>query len=1332
VPLLTLPLTPKGQVDEQALARLEVIDSDLVERWKTQLQALPSIDEVAVVVQQQTNNPLPLHLSDLVPNWKTLIEKSDQQAQTKAETKQNTSASNKPAISHGEPLWQNENDPKTLAQALQRAAKDSPTKGIVYIQADGSVNTQSYEDLLKEAQRILAGLKRLGLKPQDKVIFQLERNQDFIPAFWGCILGGFVPVPMAIAPTYEQVNSSTNKLENAWQMLGKPIVLTTIKFAQAINFWSKVANLEHFQLATVDELLSYEPDQNWHNSQPDDLALLLLTSGSTGISKAVMQSHRALLSRSAATAQMNYFTSNDISLNWFPLDHVGGLVMFHILDIYLGCQQVNAPIQLVLQNPLLWLDWIERYQATITWAPNFAYGLINDRAEELNRRSWDLSSMRFILNGGEAIIAKHARKFLQLLAPHQLSATVMHPSWGMSETCSGVVFSNFLLETTTDDDSFVEVGTPIPGVSLRIVDELEQVVSEEAIGLVQIKGDPVTSGYYQNTELNREVFTKDGWFNTGDLGYLQSGRLTITGRQKDVIIINGLNYYSHEIESVVEELAGVEVSFTAAVAVRGAFEHTDKLSIFFTPSVSDELQVAHLIKEIRNQVLQKIGVNPDYLIPVDKQAIPKTAIGKIQRQQLKTRFEAGEFNDILKQLDINTGNANTIPDWFYRKIWHPKQATTSTTYLHSGCYLVFLDDLGLGKSICQELHHFHQPYIIVQAGLEFAQLNHNHYCINPNEPDHYWQLLEALKTDNICITKILHLWTYNDYAGEVSNLEAIDNAQQKGIYSLLFLIQALAKIQGSENLLQLQVISSNTQFTTNTDKIAYEKSTLVGFLKTIPLELSWLQCRHVDLEVESVEANAAYILRELCVVGGDGEIAYRNGRRFCSSLTKVDLLQQPTQNIPLKQGGIYLVTGGLGGIGTYLCQFLIKEYGAKLIIVGRTELPDEAEWSKHFNQKTRLAQRIKNYQAIAATGGEFIYKAVDICDLDSLQKVVTQAESIWNEPLSGIIHLAGEGNLEYHWQVMDKHWVTVETRQTFNAMLRPKVHGTWTLYQLLNTNSQAVFISFSSVNSIFGGATFSAYSAANSFLDFCSLYHKYHSHLQTYCFNWAQWNDLGMSQGNPEYGRDAARGMGYHIISKEQGLSSLLAALYRNQTHIIVGLDGSNHNIQRYTDSKSYAVQKLTAYFTVNNSSSSLPELIVCDRFGTKTNSDFVQLAQMPRTDTGEIDREQLFNLGTQGSGTNKWVAPRTEIERQLVKIWQEVLNVPQAGIQDNFFELGGHSLLATQLISRVRDVLQVDLPLRYLFEAPTPAELAELIETVRPGQQLEFLQSDDREEIEI
>ena len=553
----------------------------------------------------------------------------------------------KPALVYGGSLNLSEGSPTILAEILQRSA--TTEQGIVYIQTDKSYQLQSYQNLFLEAQRILSGLRTLGLRPQDKVVIKVESYQDSIVAFWGCILGGFVPVPVGqtvnVHNTAKQINRNTKKLWHTLQMLEQPLLLTDASFAAEIANIPEFAEIGRFKVRTVEELRDYEPDSKWYLSQPDDVAVIMLTSGSTGIPKGVLLTHRNLLSQTMGSVQMNGFTREDITLNWVPIDHVAGLIYFHIRDVYLGCQQVHLPLQLFLEQPLVWLDSIERFKVNIAFGPNFAYSLVNDRADEIAQRQWDLSSIKLFLNGGEAIVAKTARRFLQLLAPHGLAPTAMSPSWGMAEIASGVTFSDrFSLSSTADEDLFVEVGAPIPGVELRIVNDRNQVVAEGDLGALQVKGLTVTSGYDRNREANQQSFTEDGWFKTGDLGFLKNGRLTITGRQKDIIIIYGENYYSHDIEAVVEEVEGVEISYTAACAVRDKGSNTDKLAVFFSAIENDDNFLKTLLSEIRLNIQKNIGLSPDYLIPVAKETIPKTAIGKIQRQELKKRFESGEFH----------------------------------------------------------------------------------------------------------------------------------------------------------------------------------------------------------------------------------------------------------------------------------------------------------------------------------------------------------------------------------------------------------------------------------------------------------------------------------------------------------------------------------------------------------------------------------------------------------------------------------------------------------------------------------------------------------------
>nr|AEU11005.1 NpnA [Nostoc sp. 152] len=1298
----TLPLTASGKIDETALNNLEIKDTDLVERWSEEIHSLPEIKQVSVVIQEHLKQQSSLRLSDLLPDWKTVINEENNTSAnfhfSRPTITHNPNSSNL-AISHGGELKRLNNFPKLLSEALQKTAREFPEKELIYIQSDGCEIIQSYKNLLLDAQKILAGLRKLDLKPLDKVIFQIDISQDFIPAFWGCILGGFIPVPVSVAPAYEQVNSAVNKLHNAWQMLDQPIVLTSSKLAPSIRALPALLNIENFQVETVDNLRQNQPDSNIHQSQEDDLALLLLTSGSTGFPKGVMLNHRNLLSMTAGTAQMNNFDSQDIVLNWMPLEHVGAIVFLGLMAVDLGCQQIHVSTEYILQNPIRWLELIQQYKASISWAPNFAFSLLNERANDINQRSWDLSSMKFLVNAGEQIVPKTARSFLKLFQTYNLPPTAIHPAFGMSETCSGITWSDgFSLSTSSDDMSFVELGPPIPGASIRITDENNQIVTEGVIGKFQVKGSSVTSGYYKNPQRNREAFTEDGWFNTGDIGYLKAGRIVLTGRDKDDIIINGINYYSHEIESLVEEVEGVEISYTAACAVRLFGNNADQLAIFFSSAVSEPTLLKELLKKIRGAVVKNIGVNPNYIIPVKKNIIPKTAIGKIQRPQLSRMFEAGEFDNIIQQFGINLDNPNLLPNWFYRQIWRQKAPVTQISAIN-GNFLVFIDQLGVGEYLGAEFQKHGQKWVGVEVGVDFRQLSSNRYEIAPNNPEHYQLLLSALAANNFQIDNILHLWTYDARISEISSLESLEQAQTLGVYSLLFLVKALAKIEKFDRAIALTTVSSYTQFTSHSDEIAYEKSPLVGLLKVIDQEIPGLTSRHLDLSVDEPAVNAGQILQEISVLPCESEVAYRQGQRWIPRLEKVDFSPQSKPDFAFKSGGMYLISGGLGGVGVEIAKYLLKHYKARLLLVGRTHLPEKSDLHTDAEKSSVVAQKIAVYEELEQLGGKIIYEAVDVCDLPRLQQIVEQAQSRWGCELDGVLHLAG---------TYQERSLLEENHQSWSTAIRAKVSGAWVLNQLLKDYPQAAMISFSSVSRCLGGATVGTYVAANQFLESFAHYQRSQG-LKSYCFSWSLWDAIGISQDQQR--SKLAQTKGYCAISARQGLYSLLIGLHHNQAHLLIGLDGSNRHIRGYVED-TYALEKLTAYFTVSDNSSieeRLSQLRVRDRFGTPSTCNFVQLQKMPLTTTGIIDRDKLIK-GDLREPSNEQAQPTSDIERQVAQIWQEVLGLEEVGIDDNFFELGGHSLLLVQAQSKLQESFQIPVSIVDMFKYPSISALAKYL----------------------
>ncbi|AUS99076.1 beta-ketoacyl synthase [Nostoc sp. CENA543] len=560
----------------------------------------------------------------------------------------------KSSISFGGQL---EDSWRTLPKVLSDAAKND-NQGITYIRSDGSEYFQTYKNLYNDALVILDEFYRRGLKLGDKVILQIGRNQDFIPALWACFLGGIIPAPLSIAPNYDIQNAAVKKLENVWQILDKPIILTDCELISEIEKLTTQSHLKGLRVISIDDLRSHQaqlnqpPTHELPHLAPLDPALLLFTSGSTGLPKGVMLHHRNILSMTASTVRMNNFTQQEVTLNWMPLDHVGAIVFLGIMAVDLACHQIHVPIELILRQPLKWLDLIQKYQATISWAPNFAFSLINQQAEELNKSCYDLSSIKFLVNAGEQVSVKTIRLFLEILEKHQLRDRVIKPAFGMTESCSGITWSAGLSkDELIEENSFVSLGRPIPGATIRIIDQDNNVLPENEVGRLQIKGPSVTEGYYQNPELNQEVFQDGGWFTTGDLGYLYKGELVITGREKQEIIINGINYFAHEIETAIEELEGVAISYTAAFAVFDQNKETDLLVITFSPESNRLEDAVKVVRQIRSHLTQKVGIAPAHVIPLEAELIPKTSIGKVQKAKLKKDFEQGLFADRIQAIN---------------------------------------------------------------------------------------------------------------------------------------------------------------------------------------------------------------------------------------------------------------------------------------------------------------------------------------------------------------------------------------------------------------------------------------------------------------------------------------------------------------------------------------------------------------------------------------------------------------------------------------------------------------------------------------------------------
>jgi acyl-CoA synthetase (AMP-forming)/AMP-acid ligase II/NADP-dependent 3-hydroxy acid dehydrogenase YdfG len=1133
----SIPLTTSGDVDEVALAMLPAIEPSIVERYRAVLADAAGSSSVTVEWAAMDEAPIPIE--QLAPSDARGVAPQRARGTTKSGMSESRAV-----LSHsvGAPINRGPDSPNRLTDLLTRTCREHPENRVICVEHDGEFSV-SYAELRERAEHILGGLRAAGLTAGAIVIFELERNLDFIAAFWGCMLGGMVPAPITVPIGPDPTSAAAQKLMNAWELLGEPTVLTNGTLGPIILSLKDSLGLTRLKMLAVEELLRHERDERWHVGTPDDLALLLLTSGSSGKPKAVTQTHAALLAHVEGHTQAHGFTSNDVPLNWLALDHVGSIVMLHLGGVGLGAKQVHVRTDYILQDVLRWLDLIERHGATITWAPNFAFALVNDRVDDLAARPRDLSSMRFIVNGGEAVVASTARRFLARLTPYGLPATSMRPAWGMSETCSAeTVSSYFTLEMTSDTDEFVEVGEPNPGFEIRIVDEQGQIVPEGTEGHMEVRGLCVTGGYLNNPEANASAFSADGWFRTGDLGWLRSGRMTITGREKGEIIVNGVNYPAHEVEAAVEDVPGVSASFAAAFAVRDPGDETDSLAIAFHSSRTSDAGLIELIRQIRQTVFDRVSVLPRYILPMAQDEIPKTAIGKIQRSALTKLFAAGELSAAVKRSEHLTRRAETIPSWFFSTTWRTRAHVNARPVGPGTTVLVVDDRAGIGERLATRASDMGATAILVDR----ASLRDR---------------LEAVRSGRVIVA-------YGEQFDRTFDADPVSAtmASVEGLVDTIRVINAARADVATE----LVAYDAPGQAVSAVDWAAVGQRSLIGILKSASAEHPAIVVRHVDVGPLDAASAADTLISELADTRDEAEVAYRGDARFVRRLIQRAPQQRGAGAALYGNHGFVAITGALGGMGVEIATHLLRVGSAPLLLIGR---------------QTRETLSDANREALATLEslGTVRYAAADVSDFASLEGAVRDASAGWSQPLAGVVHLAG---------VYQPRQLADETLDTLRSAMKAKVHGGWNVHRILDAYPWAVLVVFSSVNGQLGGYGAGAYAAANAFLDGLVEHEIRVNSRAAFSLAWTLWDGVGMS-GEHAFTESAAR-RGYQAVSIPRGVASFRGAVNGEAGHVLIGLDAANVQIRRFMDGAPFGERLVATVRSGDIATPSAPS----DRFG--------------------------------------------------------------------------------------------------------------------------------------
>jgi len=642
-----------------------------------------------------------------------------------------------------------------------------------------------------------------------------------------------------------------------------------------------------------------------------------------------------------------------------------------------------------------------------------------------------------------------------------------------------------------------------------------------------------------------------------------------------------------------------------------------------------------------------------------------------QRYWIEEPEDAESFDDYQDPLE----KQDDIADWFYVPSWKRSarpELLPQEDVSQKLSWLIFSDECGLGVHLARRLERAEQGVTTVIADEQFTKYGEHAYAINPSRREDYKALFSELQSLNKLPQKIVHLWsvTANNQGRSASGF--CDKCQDLGFYSLLYTAQSLEEHMGIGDL-QIAVVSNQMQAVTGEEILCPEKSTVLGPCAVIPQEYPGITCRSIDVVIPASGVQADVILidqlmAELTAETSDTVVAYRGGHRWAQAFETVRLEEDADKPSRLRQGGVYLITGGLGDVGFVLAESLARTVQARLVLIGRSAFPESEEWEHWLathDDEDVVSDKIRRVRALEELGAEVLIIRADVANYEQMDSAVKRTFEKFGA-LHGVIHAAGLTSDDAFQPIGQID------RSTCERHFQPKVHGLLVLEKVLSQIELDFCLLTSSLASVLGGLGFVAYSAANVFMDTFAIERSRTGFTKWISVDWDGW---WFSEENEEDAEEdsAVSDLG---MTPEEGADTFQRIL-----------------------------------------SSSVEPQIIVSTGDLQTRIDrWIKLDFSEEDETSE--QEALPAPYARPALGTQYVAPGNDVEQAIAAIWQKLLGVGQVGIFDNFFELGGHSLLAVQLISRLRSHFQLEVTIQDLFNAPTVAELAARIEGTKTTTQ--------------
>lgn len=1213
----SLPTGSASHVDA-ILSHIPHVDSVTAKEWESVLHGITG-QICSVALEEVTEKPRTGKITYRDNASHTLVH----------EAADNVSVSHRPAITEAEP--KNDADgymmPSSIGDLIRKSVASFPRQTCVFTQQDGTRSTQTYAELYATALRTVGLVRSKEVHAGDTVIILNDDIENFVVAIWACFLGGYVALPLPALGTTDDAEAATRRFISIRSSLDRVAVLGSRVACCRVQQVADVGESETVLIHQEDADSSRSVDP--YDSGEDPVALMLTTSGSTGTPKIVTLRHSAIIAEVCGCILRFGTSERDVFFHWMPMEHGASIAMMHVQALYSGAKQVLVPTQRILADPLLWLDEMSQLKASVTWAPQFAYSMLLDRLEQPVQRkirSWDLQCMRLMFNGGEAIVPRSMTRVLARLQDFGLPPDAMCPAWGMSETASGIIFMPFQVTDYAESDVFACVGRPIAGTRCRIVDDNDIVVSESKPGHLQVKGPTVTSGYLYNAIANGESFTLDGWFRTGDLGFITGGSLTITGRSKDTIIVNGNNFYSHDLESIVEELPFIEPSFTAACAIRPPGAASDRLAIFCSIRGDTPTDLAR--DGIRNHLYVNARVSPTWIEFVAPSDVPKTDLGKIRRAELAARYKGAL---IPTQPGIGS-SISTFPAWHYTEKWRagsflsPPAMPESVLILEGG-------ESCVASSLARSL---------ASAGVAVRTER-----VAPNELSDYRSCFASIFAD--VRAKMPTLVVYYDVSDGRDELTGSDTY---GRYlDRCAWISAFAR-GFSEALprIRLVVALSRSEAVTAGDRIQMDRVAFRDLLRVASIEHPGFSFSCIDVERDD-ESGAQHVLAELTHFSAERRVAWRDQVRYLPRLIPTWSSQYAGEfPHPFRDGGTYILTGGLGGIGSTLSLYLTSTYQARIAVIGRRSFAEIEADERSVDVLTELSRRVG-----------FTYVSADVANGAELTGALDELEKQGFGSVDAIFHMAG------HFETEE---LTELTRDDFDQSARAKVLGALHLTAWARLRGSPVIL-FSSAMAYSGAARCGAYCSANGAMDAIARTEMEHGGIcKSYGFG--IWSEKGMAA---RLGTTASRLLlDYPPMVWAQALASLQAAMTCPDPWMLIGVNARGPELRRHVGFDTQPVIECVACVTDKALHERLAQIM--DRVCILGSSKIPVPCSIRYVSRHATASDPAFSHALAA----------------ISNIWHRILMTETADHNTDFFTAGGDSIRWTQLHHALEEHFHVSI----------------------------------------